>query len=235
MAEGIRPARRRRGRRLTTGHHTLDIWAGGAPIVLALFAFVAAWHFDTFSGVGMFLRVLGFALALLGLVIFGLRVHVPNHRDYYGGLALIFLALVAFWSGGDLAPMRGFSFGAGTAPRLFATGLAIVAAGITVSGLLTKGEPVGGYAVRGPVFVTLAIIAFSLLIRGFTFSFGDTLIKVPAFGLIIASFTTFMIAAGASKETRWVESTIMAAGLTAFCWFVFVYMLGLPFQLWPRF
>jgi putative tricarboxylic transport membrane protein len=236
MSETARPAqRKRKPRRLTTGHHTLDIWAGIAPLVLALMAFVAAWHFDTLSGVGIFLRALGVALALLGAVIFGLRVHVPNHRDYYGGLALIFLALVAFWAGGDLAGMRGFSFGAGTAPRLFACGLAIAAAGITVSGLLTKGEPIGGYAVRGPLFVTLAIIAFSLLIRGFTFSFGDTLIKVPAFGLIIASFTTFVVAAGASKETRWVEAVIMAAALTAFCWFVFVYMLGLPFQLWPRF
>jgi putative tricarboxylic transport membrane protein len=234
MSETTRPARRRR-RRLTTGHHTLDLWAAGTPAVLALFAFVAAWNFDTLSGIGIFLRVLGFALAMLALVIIGLRVHVPNHRDYYGGLALVLLALVAFWAGGDLAGMRGFSFGAGTAPRIFACGLAIVAAAITVSGLVTEGEPIGGYAVRGPVFVTLAILAFAFLIRGTNFHWGETLIRIPAFGLIIASFTTFVISAAASKETRWTESVITAAALTAFCWFVFVYLLGLPFQLWPRF
>ena len=235
MSEVTRPAQRRHKRKLTTGHHTIDIWAGIAPIALALIAFVAAWHFDTLSGVGIFLRVLGFALAVLGLVIFGLRVHVPNHRDYYGGLALVLLALVAFWAGGDLAGMRGFSFGAGTAPRLFAAGLAIVASAITVSGLVTQGEPIGGYAVRGPLYITLAILAFSFLIRGVNFYWGETLIKIPAFGLIIASFATFVISAAASKETRWVESVITAAGLTAFCWFLFVYLLGLPFQLWPRF
>ena len=234
MSEGTRPAGRQR-KRLTTGHHTLDLWAAGSPIALSAFAFITAWHFDTFSGIGIFLRVLGFALALLGIVILGLRVHVPNHRDYYGGLALIGLALLAFWAGADLAGMRGFSFGAGTAPRLFASGLAIVAALITVSGLVTKGEPIGGYAVRGPAFVTLSILAFAFLIRGFTFQFGETLVRVPAFGLIIASFVTFVISAVASKETRWIESLIMAAALTAFCVLVFVYLLGLPFQLWPRF
>jgi putative tricarboxylic transport membrane protein len=234
MSEGIRPAQRR-AKRLTTGHHTLDIWAGVSPVVLAVLAFLAAWHFDTLSGIGMFLRVLGFALAMLGLVIFGLRVQVPNHRDYYGGLALIALALLAFWSGGDLAGTRGFSFGAGTAPRLFASGLAIVAAAITVSGLVTEGEPVGGYAVRGPLYVTLAILAFAFLIRGVTFYWGETLIRIPPFGLIIASFVCFAISAAASKETRWVESIIAAAALTAFCVLLFVYLLGLPFQLWPRF
>jgi putative tricarboxylic transport membrane protein len=172
---------------------------------------------------------------VMGLGILALRVHVPNHRDYYGGLALIGLALVAFWAGGDLAGMRGFSFGAGTAPRLFACGLAIVAAAITVSGLVTQGEPIGGYAVRGPVYITIAILAFAFLIRGVNFYWGETLIRIPAFGLIIASFVTFVISAAASKETRWIESVITAAGLTAFCWFLFVYLLGLPFQLWPRF
>jgi putative tricarboxylic transport membrane protein len=234
MSETTRPAPRQR-KRLTTGHHTLDLWAAATPAVLSLFAFVAAWNFDTLSGIGLFLRVLGFALAMLTLVILGLRVHVPNHRDYYGGLALILLALVAFWAGSDLAGMRGFSFGAGTAPRLFACGLAIVASVITVSGLVTEGEPIGGYAVRGPVYITLAILAFAFLIRGVNFYWGETLVKIPAFGLFIASFTCFAISAAGSKETRWIESLITAAALTVFCWLLFVYLLGLPFQLWPRF
>lgn len=234
MSEAVRsPARRRK--RLTTGHHTLDVWAGASPIVLALVAFAAAWHYDTLSGVGIFLRALGLALALTGVVILGLRVHITNHQDYYGGLALITLALIAFWSGGDLAGMRGFSFGAGTAPRLFAGALALVGVAITVSGLVTPGQPIGRYAVRGPAIVTAGIIAFALLIRGFTLHLGDFVVQVPAFGLIIASFACFMIAALASKETRWVESTIMATSLTAFCVTIFVYLLGLPFQLWPRF
>jgi hypothetical protein len=234
MPGAVRSPRRRRGR-LTTGHHTIDVWAGVSPIVLAFVAFLAAWNYDAFSGIGIFLRALGLALALTGVVIVGLRVHITNHQDYYGGLALIALALVAFWTSGDLQGMRSFSFGAGTAPRLFASALAVVGGAITVTGLVTPGQPMSRYAVRGPVVVTSAIIAFALLIRGFTFHLGETLIKVPAFGLIIAGFATFMISAMASKETRWLESLIMATALTAFCVGLFVYLLGLPFQLWPRF
>ena len=220
MSEGVRSGGRRR-KRLTTGHHSFDVVGALAPIALGLFAFLTAWHFETMSGIGTFLGLFGLLLMLAGIAILGLRVHIPNQRDYYGGLALILLAMVAFWAGADLAGTRSFSFGAGTAPRLFASLLAVVGGIVTVTGLLAPGEPLGGYAVRGPVLVTTGIISFAFLIR-------------PA-GLVFASFLTFMISALASKETRWVESTIMAAALTTFCVVIFVYLLGLPFQLWPRF
>ncbi len=233
MSDTTQPAPRQR--KLTTGHHTLDWWAAGTPLLLALCAAETARHFDPLTPMGAYLWVLCAALAGLAVVIPALRVHVTNHKDYYGGLALIGLALLAFWAGSDLAQMRGFSFGAGTAPRLFATALAFTAAIITVTGLVTEGEPIGKYAVRGPFFVCLGIVCFALLIRGVVFEWGGTVIKFPAFGLIIASFITFMVSAIASKETRWVETTIMAAAITAFCWFVFVWLLGLPFQLLPTF
>ena len=158
-----------------------------------------------------------------------------DHRDYYGGLALIGLALLGLWAGSDLPGLRNFTFGAGTAPRLFACVLAFTAAAITVIGLVTEAPPVGKYAVRGPLFVCLGVACFALLIRGVVFEFGGTVIKFPAFGLIVASFVTFMVSAIASKETRWWETTIMAAAITGFCWLVFVKLLGLPFQLLPTF
>jgi putative tricarboxylic transport membrane protein len=234
MSESVQPASGQRNR-LTTGHHTIDFWAGILPLLLALLAWAGARNFPAWSGLALFLWGFCAALAVLGVVIIALRVHVPNHRDYYGGLALLALALFAYWAGSDLAGMRGFSFGAGTAPRLFAGALAVVAAVITVQGLVTEGEPIGGYAVRGPLFITLAVMAFAFLIRGVTFEWGEQLIKIPPFGLIIASFVTFVVSAVGSKETRWTESIITAAAITAFCWLLFVKLLGLPFQLWPFF
>jgi hypothetical protein len=46
---------------------------------------------------------------------------------------------------------------------------------------------------------------------------------------------TFMVAILGSKEMRVLESFIAAAVMTAFCVFLFTYLLNLPFQLWPRF
>jgi putative tricarboxylic transport membrane protein len=42
-----------------------------------------------------------------------------------------------------------------------------------------------------------------------------------------------MISIFGSTEMRWLESLIAAVAMTAFCVVLFVYLLGLPFQLWP--
>jgi hypothetical protein len=42
-----------------------------------------------------------------------------------------------------------------------------------------------------------------------------------------------MVSIMGSSEMRWVESLLVALGMTAFCVGLFVYLLQLPFQLWP--
>ena len=48
---------------------------------------------------------------------------IRNPRDFWGGLSLVLLAALAVWASGDLPGKRGFAFGPGTAPRLFAYSL----------------------------------------------------------------------------------------------------------------
>jgi putative tricarboxylic transport membrane protein len=189
------------------------------PMLVAAFAFWAGWR--STGNLALLQHAAGAALVILTAVI-GMRgLGILNPQDYYGGLALIGLALFAFWASSDLPGMRGFSFGPGTAPRLFATVLLIFAVVVMAIGLFVEGQPLEQYAVRGPLFVTIAILTFAFTVR--------------QLGLVPASFLTFVIASAGSKETRWVEALIAAAGLTAFCVFLFVYALNLPFQLWPRF
>src|SRR4249920_4187955 len=101
----------------------------------------------------------------------GLRFKVRAPREFYGGLSLIGLAIVAIWASGDLPGMHGFAFGPGTAPRLFAGLLAIVGALVALGGLLFDGPPLDSYAIRGPAWVILAILAFAGMIRGFNLGF----------------------------------------------------------------
>jgi putative tricarboxylic transport membrane protein len=159
----------------------------------------------------------------------GFRFKVRGPRDFYGGLALIGLAIVAIWSSGDLPGMHGFAFGPGTAPRLFAGLLAVVGALVALGGLLFDGSPIESYAVRGPAWVLLGILAFAAMIRGFSLGF----ISLPPLGLIPSTFAAFMISIFGSTEFRWVESLIAAVVMTAFSVVLFVYLLQLPFQLWP--
>ena len=160
-------------------------------------------------------------VAITGLVLLGTLIIPRAPRDFFGGLALIGLGLVAIWASSELSGMHGFAFGPGTAPRLFASLLICLAAGVALTGVLMPGPEVERYAFRGPALVVTAIVFFAVTIR--------------PLGLILAAYCTFIIAISASREVRWIEALIAAAAMTAFCVVLFSYLLQLPFQLKPAF
>ena len=86
---------------------------------------------------------------------------MQNPQDVYGGMALILLSLIAFVASNDLPGMRGFAFGPGTAPRLFAFTLALLSLGVVVGGLLTQGPTSSGYKIRGVIFIIGSILCFA--------------------------------------------------------------------------
>jgi putative tricarboxylic transport membrane protein len=146
---------------------------------------------------------------------------VRGPQDFIGGIALMAVALFALWASSDLQGMRGFSFGAGTAPRMFGFLLLGLGAAIALVGVLTEGQHLAKYHWRGPLFVSLAILSFAFTIR--------------PMGMIFAAMTSFLIAACGSHETRWIEALVVGACLTTFCALLFPYALGLPLQLLPTF
>ena len=146
---------------------------------------------------------------------------IRGPQDFVGGLALIAIALFALWASSDLQGMHGFSFGAGTAPRMFAVLLLLLGVAVMIVGLVYDGEHITTYAWRGPLFVSLSILSFAITIR--------------PLGLVVSAFASFIISALGTPETKWKETIIVGICLTAFCSFLFPYGLGLPMQLWPRF
>src|SRR5882757_1836412 len=96
----------------------------------------------------------------------GSQFKVRGPRDFYGGLALIGLAIVAILATSSLPGQHGFAFGPGTAPRMFATLLAVTGAVVALTGLFMDGPPIDKFAVVGPAYVLTAILAFAGMIRG---------------------------------------------------------------------
>lgn len=82
-----------------------------------------------------------------------------NPKDLWGGLALIAMAAFALWASSDLPGMRGFAFGPGTAPRLFAYMLMAVGVGVVLVGLLTDGPPEEDFAFSGPLGGAVLLVA----------------------------------------------------------------------------
>jgi putative tricarboxylic transport membrane protein len=160
-------------------------------------------------------------LGLTGIAVTVGILPVRAPQDFYGGVALVILANLALIASAELPGQRGFAFGPGTAPRLFAVLLAGVGAAVSVVGVFTDGPKIEKYAIRGPLLVIAAILGFAAMIR--------------PLGLIIASYVTFVVAIMGSREMRIVEAFVGAAIMTVFCVLLFVYLLNLPFQLWPRY
>lgn len=194
---------------------------------------------NSFKG-GVLVVIAGFLLALMALTVThrtvplicalvicaigvatALRlIPVRAPQDYYGGLVLVMLALLCWIAAAELPGQRGFAFGPGTAPRLFAVILGGLGVAVAIVGVATNGPRIAQYKLRGPLYVLFAICLFAAIIR--------------PFGLVAASFLTFMISIYGSTEMRWIESVIAAVAMTVFCVVLFVYLLNLPFQLWPQ-
>ena len=215
MSEGVSPSPR--GTRPGFAINTHNLIGGLIVAVLALL--FLGWAFYVPNA--LIPRFLSAALVLVGVAaaIGIVPVHAP--RDLYGGIALTMLATVALIASSDLPGQRGFAFGPGTAPRLFSFALAALGAAVALGGVFAEGPPIEKYRIRGPFFVIIAILAFAAMIR--------------PLGLVPATFLTFVISIIGSTEMRWIESLIAAVAMTLFCVLLFVYLLNLPFQLWPRF
>ncbi len=156
----------------------------------------------------------------LVFLVVGLLGPPPSPRDYYGGAALIALAIFALEASHDLPGRRGFAFGPGTAPFMFACILGLLGLAVTVTGLVTKGPGIDRFYFRGPFFITLSVVVFAWMVR--------------PLGLVIASFLSILACAGATPESRIVETLVWAAVLTTFCCLLFPVALNLPLQLWPN-
>lgn len=184
-------------------------------------ALIGAVSGDTKKASSDVLLALIYSYPIFAVAIVTLFMTIRSAQDYVGGIVLMALALFALWAASDLQGMRGFSFGAGTAPRIFGALLVALGAAIALTGLLSEGPAMAHYAWRGPLFVMVSIVFFALAIR--------------PLGVVVTAFASFLIAAMGTHETRWIEAIIVGACLTLGCALLFPYVLGLPMPMFPRF
>ena len=96
-------------------------------------------------------------MALFGIA--ALVLPIRNPKDFFGGALLVGLGLFALWACSDLPGMRGFAFGPGTAPRMFAYCMIVVGVGVALMGLFTDGPPEEPFAFSGPMGGAVVVVA----------------------------------------------------------------------------
>lgn len=214
MPEGVQPSQNAPHLDDAVLTHKLK---GGIIITVISLLLVAGTFYVSSPTVPRVMAILG---AVVGIAVIAGLVPVRAPQDFYGGLALILMSTFALIASAELPGQRGFAFGPGTAPRLFAIVLAAVGLAVAAVGVLSDGPRIEKYKIRGPLLVIVGISIFAALIR--------------PFGLIIATYLAFVVSNSGSKEVRWIECLIAGAVMTVFCVLLFVYLLNLPFQLWPQ-
>jgi Tripartite tricarboxylate transporter TctB family len=137
-----------------------------------------------------------------------------NPKDFWTGLIYIFF--------GSTVILIARNYGMGTAVRMgpayFPTILGGLLLGIgaiaVIRSFVVPGTPVGSFAFKGLLLVSLSVLLFGFIVRGA--------------GLAVALPLLVIISALASERFLWRPTLIMAAGLTVFCVLVFLKGLGIP-------
>ncbi|GJE46451.1 tripartite tricarboxylate transporter TctB family protein [Methylobacterium soli] len=145
------------------------------------------------------------------------------------GLGLVGLGIFGIWAGSDLPQGSLRSMGPGFLPRWLSAGIALCGLALAGSGLFKEGQRLPAIALRGPVVVMLAILAFALTIRPVTIGPLTT----PGLGLIVAGPLAIVIGGYATAEARLRELAILALFLTAGCMLLFGDLLNLPIPIFP--
>jgi len=134
-----------------------------------------------------------------------------------GGLLLIALAALALWLTRDLDQGTLNAMGPAMLPRWLAIGVGLSGLALIAFAFIRDGEPLERWSLRGPFFIIVAILAFAVTIR--PFSFGPLAIIVGGY---------------ATPEARFRDLLILSLSLTPFCMLLFGDLLNLPIPVFPQ-
>ncbi|HWM47212.1 MAG TPA: tripartite tricarboxylate transporter TctB family protein [Xanthobacteraceae bacterium] len=136
---------------------------------------------------------------------------IGSPRDFWGGLVLVAVAFFALYASYDLPGMRGFAFGPGTAPRMFAVLLACFGLIVMATGAFTKGPDIDPGTFRGTL-LGAALVAIFVLVSKFTepvfVSLGYRNAETIA-AAVVVFLVTLALARGASRGLLFVVASIL--------------------------
>jgi putative tricarboxylic transport membrane protein len=164
---------------------------------------------------------------------------IKSRQDFAAGLFILALAVVGFLGGFNLPFGRLSAIGSGLMPKSLAVLVAAFGIGLIILSVLSEGDRMERWRLRGPVFVLGAVLIFALVIRGATLSIGGfgvpplATVKIPQLGLVVAGPLAVIVSSFASPEARPVEGAIFAVLMTLICGLLFKELLNLPIPFDP--
>ena len=143
-----------------------------------------------------------------------------RRQDVATGLLFIAIGVAAYVIGADYAMGTAQRPGTGVLPRILAWCLIGTGSLLCLKGAAADGARLTAWAWRPVVMVTVAIVAFALLI--------DRL------GMVITMLVSMTVAALGTPETRWREYALFSLVMLAIGAGVFIYLLAMPIPMLPK-
>jgi hypothetical protein len=146
-------------------------------------------------------------------------MRIRSTQDIATGLLFVAVGLGAYWIGADYNMGTAQRPGTGVLPRILS--VCLMGSGILlwIKAFVVDGPGLGYWAWRPMIMVTLATIAFALLID-------------PA-GIVVAMVVSMTLAALGTPETRWREFAVFSLIMLAMGLGMFIYGLGMPIKVFP--
>jgi Tripartite tricarboxylate transporter TctB family len=148
-----------------------------------------------------------------------MNVDLRNNKDFLAGLLLIAVGAGGFFMALDYPFGSALRMGPGYFPRVLAGVLMTFGVFVLIRGIFTGEKVKGRWGWKPLAFITVSLVAFGFI--------------MDRVGLIPALVVMFIVSALGGHEFRWKEVAILTVVMSAFAVAVFVYGLGLPYQLFP--
>ncbi|NVO14369.1 MAG: tripartite tricarboxylate transporter TctB family protein [Rhodoplanes sp.] len=150
-----------------------------------------------------------------------MAIRLRSGRDLTAGLVFMAVGGTALWMSSDWPMGTLASMDAGYFPAIVSSLLMLLGAGVAIPALRFDGPPVESFAMRPLLLVTATVVVFAVLLK------YAGLVLTIAVMTLLASFA-------ASERRRLLVTLVLGLGLAALCVGLFVFGLGLPIPIWPR-
>jgi putative tricarboxylic transport membrane protein len=140
-------------------------------------------------------------------------------KDFLAGLLFVAFGLIGLWLGRTLEAGTASAMEAGYFPRLVCGLLVAIGALLAVVSLFRAGEFPDRGAWRPFVFITIASLAFALLLK--------------PLGLVLTLLATTVLARFAASDIRPIPLLLLCPVLIAAVVGIFVFALRIVIPLWP--
>jgi hypothetical protein len=146
-------------------------------------------------------------------------MQVRTGQDFAAGILFALVGIGAIYISTDYPMGTAQRPGTGVLPHILAWCLVGTGGILIIKALLSGDSRIGSWAWRPVIAVTLATIAFGML--------------VDSAGLVVAMVVSLGLCALGTAETRWLEFTAFLAIMLAIGVGMFVWLLGMPIPIWP--